>query len=295
MILEKRIPLKYWFKEIKWDLLIVSVFLVIIYFVELYLINLNIPISIGAFLGTAIALLLSFKLSQSYDRWWEARKIWGAIVNDSRTLVIQLKQFSNESDRSVVKTMAYRQIAWCFTLGRHLRKLDVCYNLEDFISEDELTAIKRKKHVPLTLLNHHVQNVRSLHEEKSLNDFQQIQVDSTILRLTASMGMAERIKNTVFPRTYRNVLHFFIYIFLLLLSLSLENVHGFFEIPLLIIIAIPFFMLEKIAFVIQDPFENQPTDTAMTSIARAIEINIKELLGEKELPEPLKDNGFYIM
>lgn len=295
MILEKRIPLKYWFKEIKWDLLIVSVFSIIIYIIKLYLVNLDIPLSIGTFLGTAIALLLSFKLSQSYDRWWEARKIWGAIVNDSRTLVIQLKQFIKESDDSIVKTMAYRQIAWCYALGRHLRKQDVLGNLEDFISEDEIISISHKNHVPLTLLDHHGQNVRSLHKENSLNDFQQVQLDTTILKFTASMGMAERIKNTVFPRTYRNVLHFFIYIFLLLLSLALENVYGFLEIPLLILISIPFFMLEKIAFVIQDPFENEPTDTAMTSIARTIEINIKELLGEKELPEPLKNTGFYIM
>ncbi len=110
MILEKRIPLKYWFREIKWDLLIVSVFSVLIYFFKLYVINLDIPLSIGTFLGTAIALLLSFKLSQSYDRWWEARKIWGAIVNDSRTLVMQLKQFSKESDNSIVKTMAYDKL-----------------------------------------------------------------------------------------------------------------------------------------------------------------------------------------
>ena len=295
MILEKRIPLKYWFKEIKWDLLIVSVFSIIIYFFKLYVVNLDIPLGIGTFLGTAIALLLSFKLSQSYDRWWEARKIWGAIVNDSRTLVIQLKQFIKEPDSSIVKTIAYRQIAWCYALGQHLRKQDVLGKLEDFISKDEIISIKLKKHVPLTLLDHHGQNVRNLYKEKSLNDFQQIQLDTTILKLTASMGMAERIKNTVFPRTYRNVLHFFIYIFLLLLSLALEDVYGFLEIPLLIFISIPFFMLEKIAFVIQDPFENFPTDTAMTSISRNIEINIKELLGEKELPEPLENKGFYIM
>ncbi|WP_297793732.1 bestrophin family protein [uncultured Eudoraea sp.] len=295
MILEKRIPLRYWLKEIKWDLLIVSVFSIIIYFFKLYIINLEIPISIGAFLGTAIALLLSFKLSQSYDRWWEARKIWGAIVNDSRTFVIQLKQFCKESDQGTIKTMAYRQIGWCYALGQYLRRQPMMDPLENFISEDELLVVKGKKHIPLTLLDHNAQSVRSLYKANSINDFQQIQLDRTLLNLTASMGMAERIKNTVFPRTYRNVLHFFIYIFLLLLSLALESVYGFLEVPILILISIPFFMLEKIAFVIQDPFENKPTDTAMTSIARAIEINIKELLEEEELPEPTKDNGYYIM
>jgi len=295
MILKKRIPLRYWLKEIKWDMLIVSVFSVFIFFFKLYVINIDIPLGIGTFLGTAIALLLSFKLSHSYDRWWEARKIWGAIVNDSRTLVIQLKQFIKDPENTLLKTMAYRQIAWCYSLGQHLRKLDPLSGLKDFISEAEMTPILQKNHVPSTLLDNHGQNLRTLYSTKSINDFQQIQLDSTIMRLTASMGMAERIKNTVFPRTYRNVLHLFIYIFLVLLSLALEDVFGVLEIPILILISIPFLMLEKIAYVIQDPFENIPTDTPVTNIAKAIEINIKELLGEQELPEPLKDNGFYIM
>nr|WP_052158130.1 hypothetical protein [Lacinutrix jangbogonensis] len=70
MILEKRIPIKYWFNSIKWNILIVSVFSTIVYFLSKYFIDIDIPISVGAFLGTAIALLLSFKLSHSYDRWW---------------------------------------------------------------------------------------------------------------------------------------------------------------------------------------------------------------------------------
>jgi putative membrane protein len=96
MILERKIPLTYWLRTIKWDLLIVSVFSLTVYFTSEYLIDLSIPISIGAFLGTAISLLLSFKLGQSYDRWWEARKIWGAIVNDSRTLVMQIQTFTDK-------------------------------------------------------------------------------------------------------------------------------------------------------------------------------------------------------
>ena len=295
MILKKRIPLRYWLKEIKWDMLIVSVFSVFIFFFKLYVINIDIPLGIGTFLGTAIALLLSFKLSHSYDRWWEARKIWGAIVNDSRTLVIQLKQFIKDPENNILKTMAYPKIAWCYSLVQHLSKLYPLSGLKDFISEAEITLILQKNHVLSTLLDNHGQNLRTLYSTKSINDFQQIQLDSTIMRLTASMGMAERIKNTVFPRTYRNVLHLFIYIFLVLLSLALEDVFGVLEIPILILISIPFLMLEKIAYVIQDPFENIPTDTPVTNIAKAIEINIKELLGEQELPEPLKDNGFYIM
>ncbi|WP_276389158.1 bestrophin family protein [Eudoraea chungangensis] len=295
MILEKSIPIRYWAKEVRWDLLIVMFFSLGVYFFKLYVVNIDVPIAIGTFLGTAIALLLSFKLAQSYDRWWEARKIWGSIVNDSRSLVLQVKSFAEDPSNSILSKMSYRQIAWCYALGQYLRKVEITSMIKDFIAPDEFHSISKKQHIPLALLDLQSEDLRQLSKNIQLNAYQQVQIDSTLVRLTASMGKAERIKNTVFPRTYRNVLHFFIYIFLGLLSLSLEDIYGFLEIPLLVLISIPFFMLEKIAFTIQDPFENRPTDTAMTSIARAIEINIKEILNEEELPKPLEPKRFYIM
>lgn len=295
MILEKSIPIRYWAKEVRWDFLIVMFFSLGVYFFKIYVVNIDVPIAIGTFLGTAIALLLSFKLSQSYDRWWEARKIWGSIVNDSRSLVLQVKSFVEDPSNSIPSKMSYRQIAWCYALGQYLRKVEITSMIKDFIAPDEFHSISKKQHIPLALLDLQSEDLRQLSKNTQLNAYQQVQIDSTLVRLTASMGKAERIKNTVFPRTYRNVLHFFIYIFLGLLSLSLEDIYGFLEIPLLVLISIPFFMLEKIAFTIQDPFENRPTDTAMTSIARAIEINIKEILNEEELPKPLEPKRFYIM
>ncbi len=295
MILERKIPLKYWFHKIKLDLLLVSIFSTAVFFTTDYLFQLSIPISIGAFLGTAISLLLSFKLGQSYDRWWEARKIWGAIVNDSRTLVLQLNAFTNGKNNPLVKKIAYRQIAWCYSLSQALRKLDSKSNLNEFLSKEDFKSIKNKSNTPLALLEIHTDDVSILHKENSINDFQQIQIDNTLVRLCASMGKTERIKNTAFPKTYRLTLHLFIYIFLITLSFALTELNSFIEIPLLILISIPFFLLEKIAFTIQDPFENNPTDTAMTSISRAIEINIKEQLNENKIPKPLTTEEYFIM
>ncbi len=295
MILEKKIPIKYWFNIIKWDLLRVSIFATIIFSLSKYLVALNIPISIGAFLGTAIALVLSFKLSQSYDRWWEARKIWGAIVNDSRTLVIQLKGFVKQESRLLANQMAYRQIAWCYALSQNLRNKNASENINEFITEQELKSIKSQNNIPLGLLNNHAYDLSLLHEKKLINDYQQIQIDTTLVKLCASMGKAERIKNTDFPKTYRLTLHLFIYIFLITLSLSLADIHNLVEIPFMVFISIPFFLLEKIAFNIQDPFENKPTDIPMTSISRTIEINIKQQLGAKNIPEPIISDRFYIL
>jgi len=259
------------------------------------LIDLNIPITVGAFLGTAIALLLSFKLSHSYDRWWEARKIWGAIVNDSRTLVIQLKGFIEKENKELTDRMAFRQIAWCYSLSQSLRSENASENINEFISQQELKSIKNQNNIPLALLNKQSQDLSFFHKEKLVNNYQQIQIDNTLVRLCSSMGKAERIKNTPFPKTYRLTLHLFIYIFLIALSFALTEMHSLVEIPFMVFISIPFFLLEKIAFNIQDPFENKPTDTAMTSISRIIEINIKNQLGIENVPEPLTTNKFYIL
>ena len=124
--------------------------------------------------------------------------------------------------------------------------------------------------------------------------FSQIQLNNTLVNFSNAMGMAERIKNTIFPVTYRIFLHFFIYIFIVTLSIALRDIKSYFEIPLLLTISTMFFLLERSATHMQDPFRNRPTDTPMTAIARTIEINIKELLKEPEIPNPLQPEKFYL-
>ena len=101
------------------------------------------PISIPAFIGTAISVILSFKINQFYDRWWEARKIWGSIVNESRTLVLQLQSFVSKNKQNDVKEIAYRHIAWCFSSGQSLRGLDATQNLNKYVSETDIDKIQK--------------------------------------------------------------------------------------------------------------------------------------------------------
>lgn len=295
MIIEKRIPLKYWFDIIKWDLLIVSVYSTVIYIFLGEILDFSIPLSIGVFLGTSITLLLSFKLSQSYDRWWEARKIWGAIVNDSRSFVVQLRSFTQLKDKAMIKKMAFRQIAWCYSLSQSLRRLNPNEYNKEFISEAEIDKLQNHNNVPLGIIDLHGQDLSVLRHKELISDFQYIQLDNTLVRLVESMGKAERIKNTYFPKTYRVTLQFFIYIFLTLLSLSFIDEPNYYDVPLIILISIPFFLLERIAFDIQDPFENIPTDTPMLSISRTIELNLKQLIEEEEVPKVKEPETFYVM
>jgi ion channel-forming bestrophin family protein len=297
MIIKPVLPLKYVFKEISVSLLVVlSIVLItdipVIFFSRHYT---EIPVTIPTTLGIAISILVSFKVNQSYDRWWEARKIWGAIVNDSRTLVLQLKMYT-EAGNPMIKTMAYRQIAWCYSLGQSLRGQNPYENLEGLISESELAQLQSQKNVPLGILDFQADSIKTLFDEGKLDNFSRLQFEETLERLTASMGMCERIKNTVFPTTYRKGLHLAIYLFVIFLSLTEPlNLNIIIEVLVLLILSMVFLFLEKAAFRLQDPFENLPTDTPVTSIARTIDINIRQLLGETELPKPIEPIDFYIM
>ncbi len=296
MLLNKRIPATYILNKVKYDLIyVLIVSLTVLFITEKYRELLpEMPLTIPAFIGTAISILLSFKLSQSYDRWWEARKIWGAIVNDSRSLVIQLQSLVSQGNDPQIKKIALRQIAWCYSLGQSLRGLNATDNLDKYLSAEELEEIKQHTNKPLALIQLHAKDIKALKDAGHLELFSQLQLDDTLVRLCDAQGKAERIKSTVFPVTYRLFLHAIIYLFVVTLSISLKDVAGFYEIPLLMVISAAFFLLERSARHMQDPFENKPTDTAMTAIATTIEINIKQLLNEGDVPEPHKPGKFYL-
>lgn len=297
MIYDKKVPLRYIFNKIKYDLLNVTIIGLSTYYMT-YIFRKDIPempITIPAFIGTAISVLLSFKLNQSYDRWWEARKIWGAIVNDSRSFVLQMQSFIKKGNDDAVKRISYRHIAWLYSLGQSLRGQNPTENIEQFLTEEEILLIQKHNNKPLAILQLNSDDIAKLKESELLDIFSQIHINNTLVNFSNQMGMCERIKSTVFPATYRKYLHWIIYLFIITLSISLRNIESYFELPLLLSISTAFFLLEKSATHLQDPFSNMPTDTPMTTIARNIEINIKQLIKDNEIPQPIKQNKFYTL
>jgi len=297
MLLEKSIPFSYTVKKVKYDIVTIVVIGLVTHFIKQNFTDVfpEMPIAIPAFIGTAISVILSFKLNQSYDRWWEARKIWGSIVNDSRTLVLQLQSFLPKGSEAAIKRISFRHIAWCISLTNSLRGLDPLKNLEKFLSTTDLEAIATHSNKPLAILQLNTLHIANLKEEQQLEIFSHVQLSSVLSSFTNSMGMAERIKNTIFPVTYRVFLHAFIYLFIITLSISLQNIEIIYELPLLVVISIVFLMLENAAKHMQDPFSNKPTDTAMTSISTCIEINIKQLIKEEDIPLPFPPDKFFVM
>jgi len=213
VLIKYKLPVRYIFRKIWVLLLLVVLFSTLAFILSVYFELPLIPVGIPAFMGTAISLVLAFKLAQSYDRWWESRKIWGSIVNDSRTLVVQLLNFSKGetgSERSsIVKRIALRQIGWCYSLGQSLRKQNAMENLDSLISADEFESLKNHGNIPLALVNKHAEDIAKLHSDNQLNDYQQIQLAKTLERLVDAMGMAERIKSTIFSNYIQDVYTFF--------------------------------------------------------------------------------------
>lgn len=302
MLLEKRIPLTYLLKKIRVELLLVATYTFGIEILDEYMHipGLAIPISIPTFLGVAISLILTFRINQSYDRWWEARKIWGAIVNDSRSLTRQILTFPTsgkwDDDKlsKVQKRLAYRQMGWCFALGESLRGFDASEGKEAYLSPEDLEFISQHDNVPNAILLLQSKDIEALHADAVINDYQQMQLDATISRLCDWMGMSERIKGTVFPKLYTLTLKFFLYLFVLLLPLGIMEYFGYAEAIFMLTICAPFFMLEKTALHLQNPFENRPTDISVTAIAKTIEGNIRQMLDEKFTPA-IESEKFYVM
>lgn len=297
MLLNKRIPFSFIFNKIRMELLFVSIIGAVVYSITYFFRDRipPMPISIPAFLGTAISVILSFKLNQSYDRWWEARKIWGTIVNESRNLVLQLQSFTGREQEETIRRITYRQIAWCFALGQSLRELEPLEKLDRFLSNEDIDRINHQRNKPLAIQQLNALEIGSLRKQHAFDSISHVQLNTTLVNLVNAQGMAERIKSTVFPATYRLFLHFFIYLFVVTLSISLSGIESYFEIPLLLVISSVFFLLERTAAHLQDPFSNKPTDTAMTSIAITIEVNLKQLIGEKDVPQPVTPKEFYLM
>ncbi|AMM50737.1 MULTISPECIES: bestrophin family protein [Hymenobacteraceae] len=275
MLITNKIPFGLLLSKIKFELVAIIAYSSAVGILDhhSYLEETIVPLTIPTLLGTSLSLLLAFRINQSYDRWWEARIIWGAIVNDSRSLIRQVKTFVSDPQDETAISFARRQAAWCHALGESLRRLPHSAKVKEYSSDFE-----HQSNIPNALLLKHSEEVRQLYQTGWINPFQQIQIDSTITRLVESMGKCERIKNTIFPGNYSTLLHFLILIFVTLLPLGLTDYSILMEVALTTLFAGIFFLIEKTAIFMQDPFENMPTDTPMTTLANNIEVNLMQMV-----------------
>ncbi|KQC00246.1 bestrophin family protein [Pedobacter sp. Hv1] len=294
MLLRNNIPLSYIFGKIKKELIFVILYSIgiVVLYQNFHVTRISIPIAVPALLGTIISLLLAFRSNQAYDRWWEARIIWGAIVNDSRTISRQILSFvENPYDLDEIeqfkKRFIKRQIAWCNALSLSLRGFNTHKGIEKHLDKNELNSIKNQRNVTVALLELHAMDLKKALAEGWINKYQQIQMDQSITALCNHMGGSQRIKNTIFPVTYSKYINMSIQLFILLLPFGLIEYFGYMEVPVVIAISTFFLLVEKMAIHLQDPFENKPTDTPTTTICRNIEKDLYQMLDDHKLYEDM--------
>ena len=307
MIITRKISIKLLYSFTKknlWFLIITSTLACLgIYFVdETIFEGLAYP---TGFIGSALAFLIGFRNNSAYDRWWEARKIWGKLVNDSRHFALKSIGFisNNWNDKlnpedinKAQRKVIYRHIAFVWSLNKHLRENEWKTTLQPFLEQKEFQSLEYEKHIPLAILKNQTLEIKSLFEHKYIDDFRHMQFDTIMENFNDALGKSERIKNTVFPMQYNWYMQYAIWVFLFLLPFSLAGYLGYWFIPFSLFIGYVFILLEYIGKHIENPFNNSPNDTPLNALSRTIEINLKQVLGEKNLPEVIEPvDGKYLM
>ncbi len=261
-----------------------------------------ISVAIPTMLGTALSILLAFRTNSTYDRWWEARKIWGTIVNDSRTFarqILSLFDLPEGIQGSVMantqRELVYRQIGWCYTLNRSLRGEDPFPGLDGLLPKEEIEALRGQDNRPNAILQTQANRVQDAYRKGFLNVMFRLLIENTLTRLCDSMGQCERIKTTVFPVQYSFLVSLMVWLFFLLLPPGLVQHLGWITVPVSFLVGFVFLMIDLVGRYLQDPFENTPTDTPMKAICRTIEINLRQQLEETQLPEKIQPTDGVLM
>uniref|UniRef100_UPI000DE34F5C bestrophin family protein n=1 Tax=Pedobacter namyangjuensis TaxID=600626 RepID=UPI000DE34F5C len=175
------------------------------YFIREYLIahHFSIPTIIPTVLGTAIAFFIGFNNNQAYDRWWEARKVWGGLVNDSRSFARSLLSYVPQSEANdvIVKRMIRRHIAFLYALKGALWGV-ADTNYPKYLDDAEWKYVDKQSNKHNAILHKQSDDLELLSKTNQVDGFRFIQINEMLVRFSDEMGMSERIKNTVFPTTY---------------------------------------------------------------------------------------------
>lgn len=260
------------------------------------------PSFVPTLLGTALAFFIGFNNNQAYDRWWEARKIWGSLVNDSRTWTRGILYYVKKSDsisdewlEEKKRVLVKRHIAFLYALKDNLRNMDDRV-YEKYLSENELKEVHAQSNKHNAILSIQSKDLEALYVANTIDGFKFLELNKMITSFCDDMGKSERIKNTVFPTTYNYYSKSFIWIFVYSVTVTTGNSVGLWSIVFGALLGYVFFTIQALGQTLLNPFENMPSGIPLNKITRTIEINLLEMLGEDNIPEPEKSvNDEYIM
>ena len=222
--------------------------------------------------GFVLSLLLAYRTNTAYDRWWEGRKQWGSLVNNSRNLALKLAAFlKEENDRSYFRKVIP---AYASVLSKHLLNEEVSQMLFEGLD----LGIDHHKHRPNQVAKMLFQKVNDMYLSGKITGDQLYIINSELQSFTEICGACERIKNTPIPYSYSAFIKKFIFFFVMTLPFGFVFNLGYYVIPVVIFIFYVLASLELIAEEIEDPFGGDANDLPMTKIATNIKKHVEEIL-----------------
>ena len=283
-----------------------------------------------ALIGTATAFIVGFKNTQTYNRLWEARQIWGSIINGSRAWAILVKD-SVEKNPQAVKTLIYRHLAWLTALRYQMREPRVWENanlksnlefarlftvperetplgdeLKKYLSDEELAYLTDKKNKATQIISLQSKQLKQLKDAGHITDLDFIELERSLVNLYDQQGRSERIKNFPYPRQFATINQMFVRLFVSLLPFgilrefgNLSNEFGpafvWLTVPCSVTVAWVFHVMERIGEATENPFEGLANDVPISSICRTIEIDLRDMLDENDLPPALTPQNNILM
>lgn len=228
-------------------------------------------------LGFVLSLLLVFRTNTAYDRWWEGRKLWGSLVNNSRNLTIKLNALLKNSDQSERAFFKKTIPLFASLLKEHL-SLETTRLALDELDHPELAGLDRNKHLPNQVASLIIQRIYLLHQEGKISGEQLLSLNAEMQSFMEICGACERIKNTPIPYSYSVFVKKFIFIYVLTLPFGFVFSLGYLVIPVVAFVFYVLASLELIAEEIEDPFGGDENDLPTDKIAKNIKKNVEELI-----------------
>jgi putative membrane protein len=244
--------------------------------------------------GIALALFLGFRNNASYERFWEGRKLWGALLNDTRSLArqaITLSGYRQDSDE--VSQFVHYLIAFTYTLKHQLRHTDATADIQSRVPATLAAELSKMHYKPIMLMKAMAQWVQKAKDDGKIDSIIQTSFDQNFDKLSDIVGGCERIASTPIPYTYRVLLHRTVYIYCFLLPFGFVDSLGWLTPIIVTFIAYTFVALEAVADEIEEPFGTEPNDLALNAMNLMIETTLLEMVG-KPLPEQLENQASII-
>jgi putative membrane protein len=228
-------------------------------------------------LGFVISLLLAFRSNSAYDRWWEGRKLWGALVNNSRNLALKLDALLPEEDRESRRLFRAMIPNYAFALKSHLRGQVV---LEELVAPEGLALphLDPARHVPNQLASVLLRKAYALQKQGMLTGEQLLSLNAELQSFTDICGACERILNTPIPFSYSVFLKKFIFFYVMTLPFALAFSLGYFVIPAMAFVFYVLASMELIAEEIENPFGTDANDLPTDRISTNIRKHVEEIL-----------------